>query len=70
MVEHLVQPLDYYWSADKAEKKMTHQDLALIRMADMEKKTRMLMDNITCLIGYFDLVLNFLMMKSLEPLLL
>jgi hypothetical protein len=56
MLEHLVQPLDYYWSADKAEKKVTHEELALIRMADIEGQTQILMDNITCLIGYFDLV--------------
>ena len=55
MVEHLVQPLDYYWSADKAKKKITHQDLAGMRMADIESKTKTLMENITCLIGYFDM---------------
>lgn len=65
LMEHLVQPLDCYWLPDehgpKAKKGKKHSAenvhgvLKRKRMADIDKKTSLLVQNITSLIGYFDM---------------
>ncbi len=52
LLEHLVQPLDYYWTSSSPQ---SHQVIAEQRLSDIEEKTTIVIQNITSLIGTFDL---------------
>ena len=53
LMEHLIQPLDYYWTGDN--KNMTHQELKKLRYEKIDHWTSVVNKNLSSLIGTFDL---------------
>jgi THO complex subunit 2 len=51
LTEHLVQPLDIYWTVEKK----SHHELSQQRTEHIERNTTLVVKNIKSVIGFFDL---------------